>query len=70
MRLPHARHMEWKCKMKPGITCLFFGLFLLFGSSASALNYQLYPNYGEIAWNFMRQFARESKTGNLLYTPH
>ena len=26
--------------MKPGITCLFFGLFLLFGSSASALNYQ------------------------------
>ena len=26
--------------MKPRITCLFFGLFLLFSNSASALNYQ------------------------------
>jgi len=23
-----------------------------------------------LIWNFMRQFARESKTGKLLYTPH
>jgi hypothetical protein len=30
--------------MKPVIACLFFGLFLLFSNSASALNYQQHFN--------------------------
>jgi hypothetical protein len=38
-------------------------------SCTENLTHALYPNYGEIAWNFMRHFAREPKTGKLLYTP-
>ncbi len=30
--------------MKPGITCLFIGLYLLFSNSASALNYRQHFN--------------------------
>ena len=46
------------------------GIPILSMSCTENLTHALYPNYGEIAWNFMKHFARESKTGNLLYTPH
>jgi poly(3-hydroxybutyrate) depolymerase len=45
------------------------GMPILSMSCTENLTHALYPNYGEIAWNFMRHFARESKTGKLLYTP-
>jgi hypothetical protein len=44
------------------------GIPILSVSCTENLTHALYPNYGEIAWNFMRHFARESKTGKLLYT--
>lgn len=45
------------------------GMPILSVSCTENLTHALYPNYGEIAWNFMRHFARESATGKLLYTP-
>jgi hypothetical protein len=45
------------------------GMPILSVSCTENLTHALYPHYGEIAWNFMRQFARESKTGKLLYIP-
>ena len=45
------------------------GIPILSMSCTENLTHALYPNYGEIAWNFMRHFARESTTGKLLYTP-
>lgn len=56
------RTFLWSFKNDAGIPIL--GL-----SCTENLTHALYPNYGEIAWNFMKHFARESRTGKLLYTP-
>lgn len=45
------------------------GVPILGLSCTENLTHSLYPYYGEIAWNFMKRFARESKTGKLLYAP-
>jgi hypothetical protein len=45
------------------------GAPILSVSCTENLTHALYPNYGEIAWNFMKHFARDPKTGKLLYTP-
>jgi hypothetical protein len=56
------RNFLWSFKNDMGIPILSL-------SCTENLTHALYPNYGEIAWNFMRHFARESTTGKLLYTP-
>jgi len=43
------------------------GIPILSVSCTENLTHALYPNYGEIAWNFMKHFARDPKTGKLLY---
>ena len=57
------RNFLWSLKNDEGMPILSM-------SCTENVTHALFPNYGEIAWNFMRQFARESKTGKLLYTPH
>ena len=57
------RNFLWSFKNDKGIPILSM-------SCTENLTHALYPNYGEIAWNFMRHFARESTTGKLLYTPN
>jgi hypothetical protein len=56
------RTFLWSFKNDEGIPIL--GL-----SCTENLTHALYPNYGEIAWNFMKHFAREARTGKWLYTP-
>ena len=56
------RSFLWSFKNDGGIPILSL-------SCTENLTHALYPNYGEIAWNFMKHFARDPKTGKLLYTP-
>ncbi|NLC29603.1 MAG: hypothetical protein GX773_04025, partial [Chloroflexi bacterium] len=43
------------------------GIPLLGMSCTENLTHALYPNYGEIAWDFMKHYARDSASGELLY---
>jgi len=56
------RTFLWSFKNDEGVPILSI-------SCTENLTHGLYPNYGEIAWNFMRHFARDPRTGKLLYTP-
>jgi hypothetical protein len=43
------------------------GIPILSVSCTENLTHALYPGYGEIAWDFMKHFARDPETGKLLY---
>lgn len=55
------RTFLWTIRNKDGIP-------LLKMSCTENLTHALYPGYGEIAWNFMKDFSRDPKTGGVVYT--
>lgn len=39
-------------------------------SCTENLTHSLYPGYGTIAWNFMKNYFRNAETGKLVYNPN
>jgi len=54
------RSFLWTIKNKDGIPILKM-------SCTENLTHSLYPNYSQIAWNFMKNFSRDPKTGGIVY---
>lgn len=54
------RSFLWTIKNEDGIPMM--GM-----SCTENLTHSLYPGYGEIAWNFMKNFSRDSQTGGIVY---
>jgi hypothetical protein len=54
------RSFLWTIKNKEGSPLMKL-------SCTENLTHALYPGYGEIAWNFMKNFSRDPKTGGIVY---